>query len=156
MKLPNQTRGPVSLTRIDYSPRLSEETEAFAAVITINGLKCGVSNAGHGGSSRIDSREVEAAVDAYVKTLPAEASEYSPEPRAITGDYLIATMIGDAITEKNNAKYIAKGFTHAVVGCWGMTMYIKGAPTAADIAEVQRKSSGREPKVVELTKKAVA
>lgn len=156
MKLPNQTRGPVTLNRIDYSPRLSEETAAFAAVITINGLKCGISNTGHGGSSRIDSREVEAALDAYAKTLPPEPSEYSPEPRAITGDYLIAMMIEDAITEKNNAKYIAKGFTHAVVGCWGMTMYVKGAPTALDIVTVKRKSSGREPKVVELAKKAVA
>lgn len=145
MKLPNQTQGPVTLSRIDYSPRLSEETFAFAADITIvvNGktLKGTVENAGHGGDNNIHPREVHDAVEAYAKTLPHEPSPYSAELYPQSYDSLISDLVAKALEAKDNVKWVKKGFTHVIlVGDRGL--YTKGAPAPAQITAFAAKYKG--------------
>lgn len=112
MKLPNQTRGPVKLTKVEFYPRLSEETLAFNAVVEINGMKGEAFNEGHGGPTSILPREVAVAINEYAKTLPP-----STEHGFTVGydaDMLVGEMVGEAADkvekDKEHRKMARKGY----------------------------------------------
>lgn len=147
MKLPNQTRGPVSLMRIDYAPKLSEETLVFVAVVAVSGGRpCRVSNRGNGGGNEYGDVETERLVCEYAKTLPPIECFGTMLP--MSEDILISEMVQAAIKAQTRAKYLKKGFTHVVEG-ERVAIYVVGAPNAADIAKARGKS-GKEPQVFEL------
>lgn len=61
----------IELRRIAHSARLSQETEAFAADIYIDGKKVGdAENDGHGGATMINPHALEDRINDYAKTLP--------------------------------------------------------------------------------------
>lgn len=106
MKLPNQTHGPVRLSKVEFYPRLSEETLAFNAVVEINGLKGEAHNEGHGGPTSIYPGEVEAAVNEYAKTLPPSTDHGFTV--AYDADMLIGEMVGRAADDVETAKEYKK------------------------------------------------
>ena len=96
MKLPNVSRGPVMLLDIDYAENLSEETFAFTAMISVDGVgSARVSNDGRGGENRVRDRLVLSGVERFAATLPPERAHGMTLP--ITADFLISLMVGDAI-----------------------------------------------------------
>lgn len=138
MKIPNTSHGPLKLTKIDFAPRLSQETLAFAANIEVNGLKGHVQNDGHGGSNHIFPREVAEAVEAYARTLPPcrVTDEWGTDSLPYSANFLISEMIGKAVeqyeTTREHKKMAKKGYTHyTVVG--NRTVYSKGAPSAESL-----------------------
>lgn len=139
MKLPSVTHGPVSLSKIDYAPNLSEETVAFTAVVTIDGKSAPVRNDGRGGNNLVQIREVDDLIEAYAKTLPDDQTQYGP--LSFNGDYLIATMIEMAISQAEDAKMKRKGYTHVAVGA-GRKLYARGA--SAPVFETLVKTVGKE------------
>jgi len=125
MKLPNQTRGPVTLSKIDYAANLSEETAAFTANISLHDRTCQVRNNGRGGPNCFDSREVKEEVDRYAKTLPAITGHGLV--LKMDAELLVSTMIEDAIQEREDTRLAKKGFTHcATFG--GRAVYTVGEP----------------------------
>src|ERR1043165_9357310 len=72
-EVPNATRGPGHLSRIDHAENLSQETYAFIAVIAIDGKTSLVRNEGCGGPNHIREHAVSALVEAHAATLPPEA-----------------------------------------------------------------------------------
>mgnify|MGYP006277905545 CR=1 FL=1 len=146
MRLPNITKGPITLSRIDYAASLSEETVAFSAVIEINGLKGTVSNDGHGGCNFVHPRSVLDAVVAYAKTLP-QWSDFGMTGDE-TYDTVIGGMIGRAVDEyeaqKVRKRMLRKGFKYEAI-CGHRAYYLKDAPTTpwlnktfgADVASVR-------------------
>lgn len=72
----------IELKNIEYSERMSEETNCFAADLYINGKCVGVaSNQGHGGPTNYHSNSEEGTAliqeaEAYCKSLPPYISEY--------------------------------------------------------------------------------
>ena len=154
MKLSNQTRGPITLSRIDYSPRLSEETLAFAADITVvvdgQTLKGTVRNEGHGGDNHISPTAVHEAVDAYAKTLPKLVDAYFPNGLAYSYDLLISEMIGAAVEAQEHAKYVKKGYTHAIFFGDSQVLYSKGEPSPATIAKLVGPNAEKTVKVVHI------
>lgn len=100
MKLPDVVRGPVTLSKIDYAPLMSQETAAFVATICYEGIGCAdVRNDGHGGANFIDplgvGREIERAVEAYAEDLPPYRDEHGE--LSMNGDFLISLMVDEAI-----------------------------------------------------------
>jgi hypothetical protein len=134
MKIKNISNGPLALTKVEYYPRLSQETTAFSAKIAINGLVGEASNDGNGGETLITPREVAAAVDAYAKTLPSY--EAYGMTMHYTGESLISMLIYDesvrAEEEKEQAreiaKYLKKGCKFRVV-VEGRVFYCVNMPT---------------------------
>lgn len=112
MKIANQTHGPLTLTKVEFYPRLSQETLAFFAKVSINGLVGEARNEGFGGPTAIFPREVAAAVEAYAKTLPPSTT-YGMTI-AYSGESLISEIVAkaadEAETAKAHAKYAKKGF----------------------------------------------
>ena len=134
MKLPDQTKHGVTLSRIDYSPRLSEETPAFAAAIEFGGLKGDVRNAGQGGDNEIHPRALHDAIAAHCATLPLIPARYeweNGEASPVTYDCLIAGMIDDAIEANEDRKLARKGFTFKVTA-GDRALYCVGEPREAD------------------------
>lgn len=138
MKLPTVKRGPVTLSGIDFAPRLSEETYAFIGTIAIDGVDhvCEVRNDGRGGNNNICSHEVHTAIEAYAKTLPEHplytdeqlSNHVDPEQIMIqpTADYLVSDMVTDAIhlmetrkKDRARTKAIATGKLIRMVGLSG-------------------------------------
>ena len=100
MKLPNVSRGPVLLLDIDYAPKLSEETFAFTATVSVSSVgACIVSNDGHGGANRIRDRRIAESVSAYAASLPEEPIGQGRSVR-VDADFLISLMVGEAITAR--------------------------------------------------------
>jgi hypothetical protein len=61
----------IKLTNVKIYKAMSEETICFSANLVIDGEKSGgVSNDGHGGANRYDSRETEDLLNEHAKTLP--------------------------------------------------------------------------------------
>lgn len=110
MKLTPQTHGPVKLAKIDYAANLSQETFAFTAEVSIDGMKSEVSNEGMGGPNNIYDRKTDEAVEAYAKTLPAE--EYEGMTIEQTGDYLISHMVGQALIANDLKKDLRKNIVY--------------------------------------------
>ncbi len=122
MKLPNQTKGLVRLTKIDYARNLSEETYAFTAVVTVGAASTEVSNDGRGGCHRYGVHAVAAALGAYALTLPPLKTDRD-ETFAYDADLLISEMISDAIQAREDERAKKRGFTcsyeHNGVGYYG-------------------------------------
>lgn len=158
MKLPNVTRGPVELSDIDYSPRLSQETAAFAAVVRVrgehvgDGACCAIRNDGCGGEHVWESRDpkaanvTRAAVEAYAKTLPPiKAYGTTLQPDA---DLVISEMIEAAITLREDKRRAKQGFTfRADVG--QHRYYLRG-PRDLDAARAQMGTDGAAATYVRL------
>lgn len=107
MKLPSITHGPVSLTKIEYSPRLSQETLAFAAVVTVNGVSAHVRNDGNGGCCMFSDWSVAEAIKAYCATLPP--AKYGQEEFTYDVDFLLSTMVEMAQAKRAQARITDKG-----------------------------------------------
>jgi len=127
MKLPNQTLGPITLTKIDYVPSMSEETLAFTAVVSIAGVSAQCKNDGHGGETRCYDADVVRALNAVAATLPPVPWELDDAGWQRTGVDLIDSMVQSALTAHEDEKLIKKGFTHEV-----------SAPELTSVAWVQR------------------
>lgn len=128
MKLPNVTRGPVTLSKIDYAANMSEETTAFTAIVTINGQSSPVRNDGRGGCNIVSLNPVWQALQAHAATLPPEPTEHGP--LTMTADFLLSLMVEDAIRAHEHKKMAKKGFTH-VISAGSKALYCVGAPTDA-------------------------
>ncbi len=129
MKLPNQTKGPVTLSKIDYARNLSEETYAFTAVVTVGLQQSRVSNDGHGGCHRFDNRDVMAKVGAYALTVPPLKTDRD-ETFAYDADLLISEMISDAIQAREDARMAKKGYAWAY-DLGGNSYYGRSTPPGA-------------------------
>ena len=141
MKLPNQTLGPITLTKIDYVPSMSEETLAFTAVVRVShssrcscsglsGVSAQCKNDGHGGETRCYDADVVRALNAVAATLPPVPWELDDAGWQRTGVDLIDSMVQSALTAHEDAKLIKKGFTHEV-----------SAPKLTSVAWVQKQAT---------------
>jgi hypothetical protein len=117
-RLPNITRGPITLSRIDYAANLSQETYAFTAVLAIDGKTSVVSNEGCGGPNHIREHAVNALVEAHAATLPPEAG------LRMSADFLVNLMVRDALEKRDLLKMKKKGYTHRVALGKGLELYI--------------------------------
>lgn len=89
----------IELKKIDYSERLSEETNAFSADLYINGKKAGVaSNRGHGGPTDYDSYDKTGA--ALIKQAEEWCLALPPKTYPAEGD------VGPFTMEMNLENYI--------------------------------------------------
>jgi hypothetical protein len=129
-RLPNVTRGPVTLSRIDYAENLSQETYAFIAVIAIDGKTSLVRNEGCGGPNHIREHAVSALVEAHAATLPPEAG------LRMSADFLVSLMMGDALEKRDLLKMKKKGYTHRVALGDGLELYVVAKDEAAARARV--------------------
>lgn len=99
----------IELRNISYSARLSQETNAFAADIFIDGRKAGYAeNAGHGGPTMVGPQELDSALEAYAKSLPPIVSKYrlskdSEEPFTYSqsAETIIDGLLADHLTRKD-------------------------------------------------------
>ncbi len=156
MKLPNQTRGPVELRDIDYSPKLSQETFAFVAVVHVNGFDAelprrtsAVRNDGGGGAHVLSSHAAQVALDAYAATLPPIQSHGMT--LQLDGDALISEMVAAAILQRDDQRHAKKGFSHRAQLLDGRSVYfIAAAGCAADVLLGSLGAAAREAKIVEL------
>lgn len=97
----------IELRRVSHSPRLSHETEAFAADVYVNGAKRGtVENEGQGGPNNIHPHTLWAEIEAYAKTLPPDEAYGMTLP--ITADYLISKILSDHLIEKDLKKLLKR------------------------------------------------
>jgi hypothetical protein len=171
MKLPNTTHGPVTLSKIDYAPSLSEETVAFAAVVDIAGKSCRVHNEGHGGANFVSDSAVYALIASYAATLPPEPSDYGEEPLTYDVDFLISTMIDSAVNAHERkstlAKMVKAGYTHSIDIANGHQLYFFARDEAdarlrlsngkyAAFAETAKVTQIADPAVVRLAEAAKA
>ena len=134
MKLPTQVHGPVTLSRIDVAPNLSEETNAFTAVVEVGASSCPVRNDGHGGETGISDRAVYDAIQTYTATLPPEVSQWFPDGLEVTPDYLIDSMVEDAFREREDARMVKRGFDH-VAETESRAIYTVGTPTPMQVSK---------------------
>lgn len=138
MFLPDQTRGPVTISKIQYLPKSSHETFCFGAFIAVNGMSSPVNNEGTGGQNHVHDREVWDALTAYAKTLPKIKDPYSGDLYEMDADVLISEMIGDAIKSREHEKMRKRGFTHYMTDGGLRAYYTKHAPTQAEIEKLFR------------------
>jgi hypothetical protein len=135
-RLPNITRGPITLSRIDYAANLSQETYAFTAVLAIDGKTSVVSNEGCGGPNHIREHAVNALVEAHAATLPPEAG------LRMSADFLVNLMVGDALEKRHLLKILLKmkkkGYTHRVALGEGLELYVVAKDEAEARARVAR------------------
>jgi hypothetical protein len=104
----------ITLTRFRHHPELSQETNAFSAIICVDGVACiAASNAGHGGSDRYEPlpestlphtafREGMTKIQAHVSTLPplktgSTLLRYDME-------LLVAELVAQKIREKEEQR----------------------------------------------------
>lgn len=100
MKLPDVVHGPMTLSEIDYSPRLSQETAAFTGKLCYAGSGCaGVSNDGHGGANMIemwgDGRRIQAALERYAEDHPPY--HHREGTLAMSADLLVSLLVDEAL-----------------------------------------------------------
>lgn len=117
----------VELKKVSFSERLSEETNAFAADIWINGKKAGdCQNDGHGGCTyyHFTDPSVRDAFEAYAKSLPSKTltlEGHEPWEMKMNGEHLIDDLFGVWLAEreekklakldlKSKADFAAKGY----------------------------------------------
>ena len=98
----------IELRRISHNQRLSQETNAYAADVYIDGKKAGTArNDGHGGSDFIEPRELQTKLDEYGKTLhPVEAYGMSLTQNAET---LLGDLLEKHLSEKEYRRRIGRG-----------------------------------------------
>lgn len=102
----------IELKKIEYSARLSEETNAFSADLYIEGKKAGItSNRGHGGPTDYhginkEGDELIRKAEAYCKTLPPEKFEMEGEEYEIEMD--LENFIDNLVTKYIDNKELQK------------------------------------------------
>lgn len=125
----------IELRRITHNARLSQETEAFAADIYVDGVKRGsVMNDGQGGPDRIHPHTLGTEIDTYAKTLPSVPSKFSDEPLPMCAELLIGDLLHKHLVAKDMARAM-KGktlFTKAD----GKFYTIKGTATPKDAVAI--------------------
>jgi len=174
MKLPNTSHGPVTLSKIDYAPSLSEETVAFSAVVDIAGKSCRVHNDGHGGANFVSDPAVYELIASYAATLPPEPGDMigdEPLTYDYDVDFLISTMIDSAVNAHERKRTIAKmvkaGYTHSIDIANGHQLYFFARDEAdarlrlsngkhAAFAETAKVTQIADPAVVRLAEAAKA
>lgn len=98
----------IELMKIEFSERMSEETNCFVADLYIGGKNVGyVKNDGHGGQTdyrgnSIQDNEVIAQAEAYCKTLPKVKYNTSEWENSL--EHVIDQLFEDWIVAKINAK----------------------------------------------------
>lgn len=118
----------VTLKRITHNARLSQETQAFAADLCIDGKKvCEVRNEGHGGSHEYSDWSVARKLNDYAKTLPPHVSDDMMDPHdptkpfsyPQTADSLVDDELEKFLKEKD-AKRLRTTFTKTLASkvCW--------------------------------------
>jgi hypothetical protein len=130
MRLPNLGNGTVNLSKVEFYPRLSEETLAFAAEIEIDGHKGNVQSDGHGGSPIIFPRTVH---DALVAKYEAHAEYPELEVEGVIFG-MIAKAADDHEEQKSIKRMIRKGYRYSfMIG--DSRQFTRTAPTADQIAK---------------------
>ena len=140
MKLKNITKHGITLSAIEYSPRLSQETMAFTARCECDGIVGEVGNDGHGGASMIWPHALAEALRRRAATLPPLPPYYvGGEPLAYDADLLVAEALEAAIQAHEDKKMAKKGYTH-VVRCEGSSrvLYLTTEPKPSDLAKAYR------------------
>lgn len=139
MKLPTQTQGPVTLSKIDFAKNLSQETYAFTAVISIEvdgkTIEARVHNDGCGGPNSVYDRAVDEALAAYCKTLPEVTLDGVSFPVSV--DYFISDLVSSALVE-NDLKRILSKKTLIIVPNGTMYTY-RTTPTPEIRAAISKK-----------------
>lgn len=148
----------IELRRISFSPRLSEETNAYAAEVWVDGVHIAdVSNDGHGGPDRQyhakgkTHADVEA-LDARVKaeygkrttdlTLHGEPFEYEINLEHLCGDLLM-----EHVATRDLRRVLKRTVAFVKPGTKGVMTYkgkIEGAARAHLITETLRKYPGAQ------------
>jgi len=103
----------IELKRIEFSERLSQETNAFSADLYINGRKVGeASNQGRGGPTDYGSYDEEGRAlikeaEAYCKTLPPHTFKMNGETHSIEMDLemYIDNLLTDYLEQKELQKF---------------------------------------------------
>jgi len=115
-----RTATTVAVKSYRPAPQLSEETEAFAANIYLDGKRAGyASNSGHGGCNRygFDSREQQDAFFAYAEQWGEDTGE-TFEP----ADALIASLCENIELTKQARKFVKSGAAAVIfiekTPCW--------------------------------------
>lgn len=121
----------IELKNISFNERLSEETNAFAADIYIDGVKAGYAkNAGHGGSTDysfypdkdggfVKNKKLIADAEIYAKSLPPHEYEgFHGEKCTMESDLemMIDNLLEEYLKEKDKKKF-AKKYDKAII--WG-------------------------------------
>jgi hypothetical protein len=92
----------IELRRLSHNARLSQETNAFAVDIYIDGKKAGdAANSGHGGNTNIHIYDpnLRKQIEAYANTLPPiKGADYELKMNL---ELLIDTMVEDALIKKS-------------------------------------------------------
>jgi hypothetical protein len=117
----------IELRRISHNQRLSQETNAYAADVYIDGKKAGTAR---NGADYIEPRELRTKLDEYGKTLPpVEAYGTSLTQNAET---LLGDLLDQHLTEKEYRRRIGRGILTIHEGkVWA---FKQGANTAAILA----------------------
>lgn len=100
----------IQLKKVSHNSRLSEETEAFAAMLYIDGKKAAeVRNSGQGCSNMFHwyDQDAHKAFDAYLKTLPPDMT-YPDTPLAIDGDIFVGDLLSKHLMLKTYKRWIKK------------------------------------------------
>lgn len=111
----------IEIKNIKHSPSLSEETNAFAADIFIDGEKVGFcSNRGHGGSTDYhpiyseDKKKMEhyrnqiAKAETFCKKLPPVKSDFSDDDLDMNLEFYIELKVEDDLVQKNIKKVLKR------------------------------------------------
>ena len=104
----------IELKKIEFSERMSQETNCFVADIYCDGKKVGYcSNDGHGGCTtyhgvdKFRSEDI-TKMEEYCKTLPPEKSEFFPEGLPMDLEMFIDLLLEKYLIEKNKTKFNKK------------------------------------------------
>lgn len=95
MKLGTLKHGPVVLSGVEFFSRMSEETLAFEATLTVNGRSALVRNDGQGGATIIRDHGLSEALDTYARTLPPRV--ISGSSYDMDGELLVFLLVEDAV-----------------------------------------------------------
>lgn len=107
----------IELRRITHNARLSQETNAFAADIYVDGKKVGTAqNAGHGGPTdyHITPRELREAIEDYAKSLPPVQVGSQSLPMDL--EFCIDLLLEDYLRAKEDAKMTKRHLSFRLKG----------------------------------------
>ena len=111
-----QTTAPVPVLRVElrkvqFSERMSEETNCFICDVWVDGVKAGTAqNHGTGGNTDIFPRDLRERLDTYAATLPPETYEAGGETVSYphTGESLIDKLLADHLSLKRLRRLCSK------------------------------------------------
>lgn len=104
----------IELKKITYSARLSEETQAFAADVWIDGKRAGeVSNDGQGGPNRYHPWDIEQRINTYADTLPKVRTTFEDKDDP-TGFWHMKLDADSLVNELLHNHLMVKDFKRAI------------------------------------------